>query len=91
MALFFFRDKGFQHPITSEITPRAVYEERRQLLRQGAAGLAGAALAGWAGFTGIGTGAGPGKLAAPPGNPSVVAGAVTMEKHTSYQDASSYK
>ena len=43
----FFRDKGFQYPITSEITPRAVYQERRQLLRQGAAGLAGAALAGW--------------------------------------------
>ena len=29
----FFRDKGFQHPITSEITPRAVDQERRQILR----------------------------------------------------------
>ena len=86
----FFRDKGFQHPITSEITPRAVYEERRQLLRQGAAGLAGAALAGWAGRQALAQVQPPGKLAALPGNPSVVAGAVTMEKHTSYQDASSY-
>ena len=86
----FFRDKGFQYPITSEITPRAVYQERRQLLRQGAAGLAGAALAGWAGRQALAQVQAPGKLAALLGNPSVVAGAVTMEKHTSYQDASSY-
>jgi sulfoxide reductase catalytic subunit YedY len=36
---------GFQHPIASEITPRAVYEDRRRLLKWMATGVAGAALA----------------------------------------------
>ena len=86
----FSRDSGFQHPIVSEITPCAVYEERRLLLRQCAAGMAGATLAAWAGRQALAQVAAPGKLAALPGVKSVVAGAVTMEKTTSYQDASSY-
>ena len=39
---------GFQHPIASEITSRAVYEDRRRLLKWMATGAAGAALAHWA-------------------------------------------
>ena len=36
---------GFQHPVASEITPRAVHEDRRQLLKWMATGVAGASLA----------------------------------------------
>ena len=36
---------GFDHPIPSEITPQAVYEDRRRLLKWMATGAAGAALA----------------------------------------------
>jgi sulfoxide reductase catalytic subunit YedY len=39
---------GFQHPAASEITPRAVYEDRRRMLQWMATGAAGAALATWA-------------------------------------------
>jgi sulfoxide reductase catalytic subunit YedY len=42
------RDDGFVHPITSEITPNRIYEQRRELLRLMAGGAAGAVLAGWA-------------------------------------------
>ena len=44
----YLKDRGFVHPHASEITPRSVYEGRRTLLRQMAAGAAGLALAGWA-------------------------------------------
>jgi hypothetical protein len=36
---------GFIHPLSSEITPRAAYEGRRDLLKLMATGAAGAALA----------------------------------------------
>jgi len=84
------RSSGFQHPVPSEITPRAVYEQRRDLLRLMAAGAAGATLAAWAGREALAQVQRPGKLAALPGGKSAVAGAVTMEKPTSYQDASTY-
>jgi len=38
---------GFQHGIPSEITPEAVYQSRRELIRHLAAGSAGLALAAW--------------------------------------------
>ena len=38
------RDSGFNHPHSSEITPRSVYEDRRQMLKLMAGGAAGAAL-----------------------------------------------
>lgn len=84
------RDRGHDHAVPSEITPRAVYEGRRDWLRQVAAGAAGAALAGWGAREALAQSAGPGKLAALPGAPSAVAGAMTMEKVTDYKDASSY-
>jgi len=84
------RHREFQHPIASEITPRAVYEERRHLLRLWAAGAAGATLAAWAGREALAEAPRPGKLAALPGGASAVAGAMSLEKLTSYQDASTY-
>ncbi|MFP5485393.1 MAG: protein-methionine-sulfoxide reductase catalytic subunit MsrP [Gammaproteobacteria bacterium] len=84
------RHREFQHPIASEITPRSVYEERRQLLRLWAAGAAGATLAAWAGREALAEATRPGKLAALPGGASAVAGAMSLEKLTSYQDASTY-
>ena len=44
----YLKDRGFVHPHASDITPRAVYEQRRDWLRQMAAGAAGLAMAGWA-------------------------------------------
>ena len=81
---------GFTHPLSSEITPRAVYEDRRNMLRLLAGGATGAALATWAGREALAVDARPGKLAVLAGGKSAVAGAITMEKLTSYQDASSY-
>jgi methionine sulfoxide reductase catalytic subunit len=82
---------GFQHPLASEITPRAVYEQRRQMLKWMAGGAAGAALAGWAqreAFAQQVTH--PGKLQPIAAVRSTVPGAVTMEKLTEYKDATSY-
>src|SRR5690606_15977472 len=85
------RRDGFNHPVPSEITPQSVYEGRRALLRGLAAGAGGAALAAWAGRSALAaTPQRPGKLAALAGVPSKVAGAVTMEKLTSYEDATTY-
>jgi methionine sulfoxide reductase catalytic subunit len=39
---------GFIHPASSDITPRAAYENRRELLKLIAAGAAGSVLASWA-------------------------------------------
>jgi len=85
------RAQGFIHPIASEITPREVYEQRRDFLKTLAAGSAGVALAGWAARDAHAQSvARPNKLAALPGARSAVAGAVTMDKLTSYADITSY-
>ena len=86
-------DSGFSHPIPSEITPKAVYEQRRDLLRYMAGSVAGAVMASWAARNAHaqtpGT-AGPGKLAALPGARSAVAGAMTIEKVSDYKDVTAY-
>ena len=85
------RDNGYIHPCAGEITPRAVYEQRRAMLRLLAAGAGGAAMAGWAGRVALADQVRrPGRLAPLPGAPSAVPGAVTMEKVTEYQDATTY-
>jgi sulfoxide reductase catalytic subunit YedY len=84
------KDRGFDHPAPSEITPRAVYEERRAWLKALAAGGAGAALAAWAGRQAFAAEARPGKLAALPATPSAVPGAIVGEPLTSYTDVTSY-
>ncbi|MBX3656045.1 MAG: protein-methionine-sulfoxide reductase catalytic subunit MsrP [Ramlibacter sp.] len=81
---------GFIHPYSSEITPRQVYEGRRDLMKLMATGVAGAALAAWAGREAMAQVPRPGKLVALPGGKSAVAGGVTMEKVTDYKDASTY-
>jgi methionine sulfoxide reductase catalytic subunit len=82
---------GFEHPVPSEITPRAVYEDRRTMLRWMAGGGAGAALASWAQREAFAQQVQrPGKLAALSSVRSTAAGAVTMEKVTEYKDATSY-
>jgi sulfoxide reductase catalytic subunit YedY len=82
---------GFQHPFASEITPPAVYQDRRQLLKWMASGVAGAALATWAQREALAQQVQrPGKLAALAGVRSGVPGAATMEKVTDYKDAAGY-
>ena len=81
---------GFDHATPSDITPRAIYEQRRGLIKLLAGGAAGAVLAGWAARDAMAQTPRPGKLAALPGARSAVAGAVTMEKVTAYADATSY-
>ena len=81
-------DRGFNHPLPSEITPKATYFNRRAWLQSLAAG--GAALAGLAGQQALAQTARPNKLAALPGVRSAVAGAVVMDKPTAYADISTY-
>lgn len=83
-------DNGFIHPVPSEITPRAAYESRRDMLKLMAGGAAGAALASFAAREAWAQTAGPGKLAALPGAKSAVPGAMSMDKLTDYKDASTY-
>ena len=84
------RDDGFDHPHSSDITPRAVYEDRRRLMKLAAGGAAGSVLAGWAGRQAMAQTVAPGKLAALAGIQSRVDGAQAMDKPTEYKDASTY-
>ncbi|MFN8898718.1 MAG: protein-methionine-sulfoxide reductase catalytic subunit MsrP, partial [Pseudomonadota bacterium] len=73
------RDRGYTHPVPSEITPRSVYLSRRRWMAAGAAalGTAGAALlSAPAGAQGTPR---PGRLAPLPATRSSVAGAVVMD------------
>ncbi|MDO9405149.1 MAG: protein-methionine-sulfoxide reductase catalytic subunit MsrP [Polaromonas sp.] len=83
--------KGFDHPVSSEITSQRVYQNRRDLIRLMATGAAGAGLAGWASRQAMAqTVQKPGKLAALPGAKSSVAGAMVMDKVTDYKDVTTY-
>ena len=87
------KDRGFVHPVPSEITPARLYHERRAWLQRLAAGGAGAALALWGGRAALAQAAPtarPNKLAPLPGAKSGVAGALTMEKLTSYEHVTGY-
>ncbi|MCR5883742.1 protein-methionine-sulfoxide reductase catalytic subunit MsrP [Rhizobacter sp. J219] len=83
-------DRGFNHQVASEITPRSVYERRRELLKLIAVGGAGMAMATWAARDARAQTARPGKLAALPAVRSTIAGGVTMDKLTPYNDVISY-
>jgi len=81
------RKSRFPVPPASEITPQAVYEQRREFLKLMAAGAAGASLAGWAGRRAH---AQSGKLAKLTGARSAVPGAIAADKPTSYKDITTY-
>ena len=89
--MHFLKDRGFALP-SSDVTPRQVYEGRRDMLKLMASAAAGTALAAWAGRDALAqtTAARPNKLAALPGGRTAVSGAMTMEKLTPYQDATTY-
>jgi methionine sulfoxide reductase catalytic subunit len=80
--------EGFVHPHSGEITPRPVYEGRREWLKLVAAGAAGSTLAAWASREAFAQVQRPGKLAPLPAVKSN--GAVTMEKVSDYKDATNY-
>lgn len=79
---------GFQHPISSEITPQSVYQNRRQWLMAAAA----TGALGWSGREAFAQGSieRPGRLAPLASRPSQVAGAQALDKPTAYKDASTY-
>ena len=81
-----FHPNRFGRLAPAEITPQAVYESRRDWLRLMAGGAAGAALAGWAGREALAQQS----AAKLPGAKSALPGALTMEKPTSFKDASTY-
>jgi len=83
--------QGFSHPLSSDITPLSVYQSRRRMIRLMASGVAGAALASWAGREALAQPwLPPGKQAALPSVKSAVAGALSLDKVTDYKDASGY-
>jgi sulfoxide reductase catalytic subunit YedY len=81
---------GFNHGISSEITPEAVYHSRRDLIRQLVTGSAGLTLAAWGVREAHAQSARPGVLAPLGAVPSSVPGAMTMDKLTAYKDATTY-
>ena len=77
---------GVEIPFSSEITPRAVFESRRDFIRQMALGsIAGTALFEMANREAFAQSASAAKLAAKPNKSYVV-----MDKATSYKDATTY-
>src|SRR6185295_431640 len=90
--MHFLKDRGFVLA-SSEITPRAVYEGRRALLKQLALGGAGIALSSWAAREALAQAAGiakPGKLPALSAGRNTASGGMTMEKLTPHPDVTSY-
>ena len=82
---------GFNHPLPSDITPQGIYEGRRNLMKLMATGVAGAAMASWAGREAHAQGINrPNQLAALAGAKSAVAGALVMDKVTDYKLSSTY-
>ena len=82
-------DRGFDHSVPSEITPQTAYDGRRRWMQQLAGGALGLGLAGWAGRQALAQGTAT-KGTALAGARSGVPGAMSMDKPTSRQDATSY-
>lgn len=81
--------QGFEHPLSSEITPQTQYLQRRTFMQTLAMGAAGATLASWAGRDALAA-ADRVHLPALKGAASKVAGAMTIEAVTSYKDVTGY-
>ena len=80
--------QGFNHPLGSEVTPEPLYRSRRDLIRSMAAGAAGMALAGWASREALAQA--PGRNPVLAHGRTQVSGAISMDKLTEYQLATSY-
>ncbi len=78
--MLLLKDRGFVHPVPSEITPKAAYLSRRSLL----------AATGALALPAVAQTARPNRLAPLPGGKSGAAGGVVMDKLTSYQDITTY-
>ncbi len=84
---------GFQHPVSSELTAPHVYENRRNLIKLMATGVAGAALSSWASREAFAQSAAwtpPGQLASLARIKSNVGGALVMDKVTDFKLSSTY-
>jgi sulfoxide reductase catalytic subunit YedY len=88
--MHFLSHRGVLHTPSSEITSRAAYDGRRDMLKLLGTGAAGATLAAWAARDARAQPARPGKLAPLPGARTALSGGMTMEKPTPYADATSY-
>jgi sulfoxide reductase catalytic subunit YedY len=89
--MHFLKDRGDRHPLSSEITPQAVYNGRRKLLQGLGAAFAGASIGQPAyAQTQAPATPRPGKLLALAAVRSALPGALTTEKATPYVDASTY-
>jgi methionine sulfoxide reductase catalytic subunit len=82
--MLLLNNRGFDHPVPSEITAQGIYLARRRLLQGAGAVAAMAALPSFA------QNERPNKGVALPGAKSGVAGALTTEKQTPYNDITSY-
>jgi sulfoxide reductase catalytic subunit YedY len=84
---------GYSCASESEVTDRAAYDNRRDILKRMATGVVGGVLASWSSRQAMAQSVvaqRPGKLPILSGRASTVLGASTMEKLTAYKDASSY-
>ena len=81
---------GFNHPVTSEITPQSVYQGRRDLMKLMAGGVQARQWQPGQRAKRMRKTPKPGKLAALANTPSKVAGAMALDKLTDYKDASTY-
>ena len=88
--MHFHADRGHDHRLPSEITPQAVFEGRRELLRLIGSGVAGAALAGWAQRDARAEMASPAAARPLPAVRSGVPGAIVMDKPNSLTDITTY-
>jgi sulfoxide reductase catalytic subunit YedY len=86
----FLKDRGFDHRISGDITPRQVYERRRTLIKAMAAGAGGLSVAAWADREALAQTTRAGQLDALAGARSAVPGSLTMDKLTSYGNITSY-
>lgn len=81
---------GFVHPKGSDITPREVFQQRRQWLQRMAALGVGTSLGAWAARDATAAMARPGKRPALVAEASKVEGAVVLDKPTAYADVTGY-
>src|SRR4051812_44851626 len=78
------------HFPSSEITPRDIYERRREFLKAMALGAGGLALAGFAAREAMAQVVPPGKLARLSATKSQIAGATAADKLTPYELVTTY-